>query len=110
MRHKENEMLKEFFNTLGVRQNSDKAHYDYSTQSRVIPSVFHTLILPLGLSIGSPVAGVIYFLFAVGAYFTIFRAKNYYVLAILKTIATAILAFIGWILLMGFVGAVGAVS
>lgn len=103
-------MLKELFNTLGVRQNSDKAHYDYSTQSRVIPSVFHTLILPLGLSIASPVAGVIYFLFAVGAYFTIFREKNHYVVAILQFAGALIAIALFWLAIIVSAGMIGAIG
>lgn len=103
-------MLKELLNTVGIHQNPDKAHHYSSAQSRIVPSVFHTLILPLGLSIGSPVAGFLYFVFAVGLYFTVFRTKKYYVVAILKTVATIIIALGGWILLMVFVGAIGALG
>lgn len=103
-------MLKVFLNTLGIHQNPDKADNNSNAQSRIVPSVFHTLILPLGLSIASPVAGVIYLIFAVGVYSTVFRAKSCYVFGILKTVGIAILALIGWILLMGFVGAIGAVA
>jgi hypothetical protein len=77
-------MLKKLFNAIGVRQNSDKAHYYSSTNSRIIPSVFHTIILPIGIGAGSALGGAIYFLFAVTAYFTVFKNKCEYFTLIRK--------------------------
>lgn len=101
-------MSKILANAIGIHHNPDNAHDHSQRESDVVKSVFHVALLPLGLALASPLAGVIYFLFAIGAYFTLFREKNYYVIGILKTAAAITLAASAWIVLIGFLGSLGA--
>jgi len=101
-------MLKVFSNSIRIDQNPDNSYNHSRYESDVVKSVFHVLLLPLGLALGSPLAGAIYFIFAVGVYFTIFREKNYYVIGVLKTVGGMVFIMSAWILLIGFVGSLGA--
>jgi len=103
-------MSKVFTNTVGIANHADNEHYNSQTQSDVVKSVFHTVLIPLGLSIASPVAGVIYFLFAVGAYFTIFREKNHYVVAILQFAGALIAIALFWLAIIVSAGMIGAIG
>lgn len=101
-------MSEKLSHAIGITKYTNSDQYHTHAQSDVVKSVFHTLILPLGLSIGSPIAGMIYFIFAVVAYSTIFRAKSRYVFFILKNVSIAAVVVTAWILLIGFVGSLGA--
>lgn len=93
---------------VGVYHNTYEA-YDHSrSQNNIVPSIFHIVLIPLGLSIGSVPAALVYFALAIGAYFTIFRDKNHYVIAILKfvgAIALVVILWFGLILAIGMIGA-----
>lgn len=101
-------MSEKLFNAVGIAKHTDGKQHDTSTDGNVIKSVIHILILPLGLSLASPVAGILYAIFAVVAYSTIFRAKSGYVFFILKNVSIAAAIATVWIALIGFVGSLGA--
>ncbi|MDD2267439.1 hypothetical protein [Sulfuricurvum sp.] len=90
-------MSKVLSNAIGVSPNTDKAYDNNHAQSNVIKSVFHTILVPLGLSLGSPIAGLVYFILTIVAYSTIFRAESYYVFAIIKFVAALIALASAWI-------------
>lgn len=96
--------------TIGVSHHSDKQQYHSRTQGNIIPSVFHTIILPLGLSLGSPIAGLVYFILTIVAYSTIFRAKSYYVFAIVKIAGAFFAVAAAWFSLLLSIGMIGAVA
>jgi hypothetical protein len=93
--------------TIGVSPNTDKADNHSQSQSNVVPSVFHTLILPLGLSLGSPIAGLIYFILTIVAYSTKFRAKSYYVFQIVKVAGAFFAVAAAWFGLLYSMGVIG---
>lgn len=96
-------------NSVGVFPNTDKANDNSSTHQNIQQSVFHTVLIPLGLSLGSTQAGLLYFAIAMVAYFTIFSDKNYYVKAILKTASAFVVVGALWFSFIAFVGIVASV-
>lgn len=93
--------------TIGVSPNTDKQQYHSRSQSNIVPSVFHTLILPLGLSLGSPMAGLVYFILTIVAYSTKFRAKSYYVFQIVKVVGAFFAVASAWAGLLYALGRIG---
>jgi hypothetical protein len=98
-----------FTNSVGIFPNTDKANDNSYTHDNIQQSVFHTILIPLGLSLGSTQAGLLYFAIAMIAYFTIFSDKNYYVKAILKTVIAFSVVGIAWFALIGFVGMIASI-
>lgn len=93
--------------TIGVSPNTDKQQYHSRSQSNIVPAVFHTLILPLGLSLGSPTAGLVYFILTIVAYSTKFRTKSYYVFQIVKFVGALFAVASAWVGLLYTLGRIG---
>lgn len=90
--------------SVSILPHAYKEHDHSTAKGNIIPSLFHVAIAPLALSLGSHQAGLLYFALAMVAYFTIYSDKNYYVKAILKTVAAFVVAGIVWFGLIGFIG------
>lgn len=93
--------------TIGVSPNTDEQQYHSHAQGNIIPAVFHTILIPLGLSLGSPIAGLIYFILTIVAYSTKFRAKSYYVFQIVKGIGAFFAVAAAW---FGFLYSFGVIG
>lgn len=92
---------------IGVFHHADEAYDNSRDQSNIVPSVFHIILIPLALSIGSVPAALVYFALAIGAYSTIFRAKSYYVFAIVKVAIALISLASAWFSFLYAAGTIG---
>ncbi len=100
-------MLNVVPNAIGVSPNTDKQQYHSRSQSDIIPAIFHTILIPLGLSLGSPTAGLVYFILTIVAYSTKFRAKSYYVFQIVKIVGAFFAVASEWVGLLYALGRIG---
>ncbi|HZF69836.1 hypothetical protein [Sulfuricurvum sp.] len=102
-------MLKQTSGAIRVSHHPDVKQHHTNAQNNVVESVFHTVLIPLALSLGSVPAGIIYFIFTIVAYSTIFRAKSYYVFQIVKFVVVLIALSSAWFLFLYATGKIGSV-
>jgi uncharacterized membrane protein len=101
-------MSKILANTIGVAKHSDKTNHYSHTSDNIIKSIFHTILIPLGLALALPLAGLVYFTIMIIAYSTIFRDKSYYVFLIMKFVGALAAVAIAWVSMFYVIGHIGA--